>query len=70
MEIKELRSLSEKELIEKINELHQKQFDLARKQAVGQLETPYEIKRVRKDLAKALTVKREKVLQIKVPTSK
>ena len=65
MEIKELRSLSEKELIEKI-----KQFDLARKQAVGQLETPYEIKRVRKDLAKALTVKREKELQIKVPTSK
>jgi large subunit ribosomal protein L29 len=70
MEIKELRELSPKELDEKIAELRQKQFELSRKKAVGQLEHPDEVKIVRKDIAKAETVKRERELQIKVADDK
>jgi large subunit ribosomal protein L29 len=70
MEIKELRELSPKDLDAKIAELHQKQFELSRQKAVGQLEHPDQIKIIRKDLAKAETVKRERELQIKVPEAK
>ena len=65
MDIKEFRELSPKELGEKIAEFRQKQFELSRQKAVGQLEHPDEIKLVRKDIAKAETVKRERELQIK-----
>jgi large subunit ribosomal protein L29 len=70
MEIKELRELSPKDLDAKIAELRQKQFELSRQKAVGQLEHPDQIKIIRKDLAKAETVKRERELQIKVPSAK
>ncbi|MEE3426511.1 MAG: 50S ribosomal protein L29, partial [Candidatus Enteromonas sp.] len=39
-------------------------FELRRKKAVGQLEHGEEIRAVRKDIAKAETVKREKELNI------
>ncbi|MCQ2741725.1 MAG: 50S ribosomal protein L29 [Bacilli bacterium] len=64
MEIKELRELTPAELDEKIYELQTKLFELRRKKAVGQLEHGEEVKAVRKDIAKALTVKRERELQI------
>jgi large subunit ribosomal protein L29 len=70
MEIKELRELSPKDLDAKIAELRQKQFELSREKAVGQLEHPDQIKIIRKDLAKAETVKRERELQIKAPSAK
>jgi large subunit ribosomal protein L29 len=70
MELKDLRSLSPKELDEKIAELHQKQFELSRQKAVGQLEHPDEVRAIRKDIAKAETVKRERELQIKAPAAK
>jgi large subunit ribosomal protein L29 len=70
MEIKELRELSPKDLDAKIAELRQKQFEISRQKAVGQLEHPDQIKIIRKDLAKAETVKRERELQIKAPSAK
>jgi large subunit ribosomal protein L29 len=70
MEIKELRELSPKDLDAKIAEFRQKQFELSRQKAVGQLEHPDQIKIIRKDLAKAETVKRERELQIKAPSAK
>lgn len=70
MTIKELRALSPKELDEKIAELKQHQFELRRQAAVGQLEHPDDLHFVRKDIAKAETVKRERELQIKVPEGK
>jgi len=70
MEIKELRELSPKDLAAKIAELRQKQFELSRQKAVGQLEHPDQIKTIRKDLAKAETVKRERELQIPAPSAK
>jgi large subunit ribosomal protein L29 len=70
MEIKEIRALSPKELDAKIAELHQKLFELSREKAVGQLEHPDEVRGIRKDIAKAETVKRERELQIKVADKK
>lgn len=64
MQVKELRELSAQELDEKLASLRQQLFELRRKQAVGQLEHGEEIRNVRKDIAKAETVKRERALQI------
>ncbi len=70
MTIKELRALSPKELDEKIAELKQHQFELRRQAAVGQLEHPDDLHFVRKDIAKAETVKRERELQINASEGK
>lgn len=64
MEIKEFRNMEAKELDEKIAALRAQLFELRRKKAVGQLEHGEEIRVVRKDIAKAETVKRERELQI------
>lgn len=64
MNVNELRELTPAELDAKIYELKQQLFELRRKKAVGQLEHGEEIRAVRKDIAKAETVKREKELNI------
>ena len=64
MVIKEIRALSGEELNEKIYELKSQLFELRRKKAVGNLEHGEQIHVLRKDLAKAETVKRERELHI------
>jgi large subunit ribosomal protein L29 len=64
MDIKEFRELSPKELDEKLASLRQKLFELSRQRAVGQIEHPDELHYVRKDIAKAETVKRERALHL------
>lgn len=64
MKINDFRKMEAKELDEKIVALRAQLFDLRRKKAVGQLEHGEEIRVVRKDIAKAETVKRERELQI------
>ena len=64
MDIKEVRELTAAELDEKISSHRQRRFELTRSKAVGQLEHPEEIASIRKDLARLLTVKRERELQI------
>jgi large subunit ribosomal protein L29 len=64
MEDKEFRELSPEELDQKIYDLRANLFELRRKKAVGQLEHGEEIARVRKDIAKAETVKRERQLNL------
>ena len=64
MEVKEFRELSVKELDEKLYDLRAQLFELRRKKAVGQLEHGEEIRAVRREIAKAETVKREKELNI------
>jgi large subunit ribosomal protein L29 len=65
MKINELREMSNEELNEKVYLLKEQLFTLRRKKAVGQLEHGEEIRRVRKDIAKAHTIKRERELGIK-----
>lgn len=64
MKIKEVRDLSTEELNARVYSLKEELFNLRRKKAVGQLENMMEIKRVRKDIAKVLTVLRERELGI------
>ena len=64
MQIKELRELTPQELDEKIYELKESLFELRRKKAVGQLEHGEAVRALRKDLAKAETVKRQRQLGI------
>jgi large subunit ribosomal protein L29 len=70
MEVKELRELNPQELDDKIYELKSQLFELRRKKAVGQLEHGEQLHTIRKDIAKAKTVKRERELQIKAAAKK
>ena len=65
MKVKELRELTNEELNNKIYSLKEELFNLRRKKAVGQLEHGEEIRRVRKDIARAYMVQRERELGIK-----
>ncbi|MDY6430723.1 MAG: 50S ribosomal protein L29 [Bacilli bacterium] len=65
MELNEIRELSPNELEKKIYDLRVELFTLRRKKAVGNLEHGEQLRAVRKDLARALTVKRERELEIK-----
>ncbi|MBE6134870.1 MAG: 50S ribosomal protein L29 [Erysipelotrichaceae bacterium] len=64
MQVKELRELTPQELDAKIYELKESLFELRRKKAVGQLEHGEQVRALRKDLAKAETVKRQRQLGI------
>ena len=65
MKVKELRVLTNEELNNKIYSLKEELFNLRRKKAVGQLEHGEEVRRVRKDIARAYMVQRERELGIK-----
>ena len=65
MKVSEFRELTNEELSEKIYLLKEELFNLRRKKAVGQLEHGEEVRRVRKDIARAYTVQRERELGIK-----
>ena len=61
MRAAELREQTEEELLEKERELAQQLFALRLQKVTGQLENPAKIPAVRRDLARLLTVLREKV---------
>jgi len=65
MKIDEIRSKSDEELNQEIYSLKEQLYDLRRRKAVGALENLSEIKRVRKDIARVYTVKKERELGIK-----
>ena len=62
MKIKEVRELSTEELNNRIYSLKEELYNLKRKKAVGQLEDLMEVRRVRKDIARDLTVLKEREL--------
>ena len=65
MKVQEFRELSPEELNQKIYSLKEELFNLRRRKAVGQLEHGEEVRRVRKDIARAYMVQRERELGIK-----
>ncbi len=65
MKVKEFRELSNEELSAKIYSLKEELFNLRRRKAVGALEHGEEVRRVRKDIARAYMVQRERELGIK-----
>ncbi|MGB9867177.1 MAG: 50S ribosomal protein L29 [Bacillota bacterium] len=60
MKAKELRELSDVDLASKLKSLKQELFNLRFQMATGHLENPARIREVRRDIARVLTVMREK----------
>ena len=62
---KEIRELSNEEIISKINEYKEELFNLRLSQATGNLEKPSRIKELRKLVARMKTILRERELESK-----
>jgi len=58
--LKELRELSANELIARANELKQSLFDLKNKHSTGVLDSTAALMEMRRDVARCLTIAREK----------
>ncbi|MBX6422032.1 50S ribosomal protein L29 [Thermosulfurimonas sp. F29] len=65
MKASELRELSIPELKEKLRELREELFNLRFQKTIHQLENPMRIRQVKRDIARILTVIREKELNIR-----
>jgi large subunit ribosomal protein L29 len=62
MKSKDLRLLSEGELLEKAKELNEELFNLRFQHATGQLENVMRVPQVKKDIARLKTILKEKAL--------
>ncbi|MDA3128925.1 50S ribosomal protein L29 [Aliibacillus thermotolerans] len=62
MKAKEIRELTTAELEERTKDLKEELFNLRFQLATGQLDNPARIKHVRKDIARAKTILREREL--------
>ena len=62
MDIKEIRKLTDKELVEKIRETKEELFTKRMQQANGTLEKPVELRTLRRNVAKMKTVLTERKL--------
>ena len=63
MKIEELRELSDKDLIKKIDEFKEELFNLRFSQATGNLEKPHRLNELRKAVARAKTILREREMK-------
>ncbi|HEX7056212.1 MAG TPA: 50S ribosomal protein L29 [Bacilli bacterium] len=68
MKADELRNLTTAEIEQKLAELKEELFNLRFQLATGQLDNPTKIREVRKSIARAKTVLRERELGINQPT--
>ncbi|MDR1805844.1 MAG: 50S ribosomal protein L29 [Clostridium sp.] len=62
MKAEELRKLSDAELSKKLTELKDELFKLRFQAAINQLDNPMRISAVKKDIARVMTVQRDKAL--------
>jgi large subunit ribosomal protein L29 len=60
MNVQDLRQKNETELREELSGLMREQFNLRMQRGIGQLATPHELRRVRRDIARLRTVLNEK----------
>jgi len=63
MNAQELRAKNESELRDELSGLMQEQFSLRMQRGIGQLATPHDLRRVRRDIARVRTVLNEKKKQ-------
>lgn len=66
MKARELREMTDQELAQRLNELRQELFNLRFQMANRQLENTSRIRQVRKDIARILTIQRERQLATEV----
>jgi large subunit ribosomal protein L29 len=60
MNVQEIRERNESELREELSGLLREQFNLRMQRGIGQLATPHDLRRVRRDIARIKTVLNEK----------
>jgi large subunit ribosomal protein L29 len=60
---KELRELSDAELVEKLDDFKDELFKLRFQMVTGQLDNPRRLQQVRRDIARVFTIQRERQLQ-------
>jgi large subunit ribosomal protein L29 len=60
MDAHDLRAKNETELREELGGLLREQFNLRMQRGIGQLATPHDLRRVRRDIARVKTVLNEK----------
>ena len=60
MNVQDMREKNEIELREELSGLLREQFSLRMQRGIGQLATPHDLRRVRKDIARIKTVLNEK----------
>lgn len=65
MKTKEIREMTVEELNTKLKELKEELFNLRFRHAIGQLENSASLKTCKKDIAKVMTVLREKEIAAK-----
>lgn len=63
MKAKEIRDLTTGEILRKIDELKQELFNLRFQLATGQLDNPMRIREVRRNIARAKTILKERELK-------
>ncbi len=63
MKVNEARDLTTEELVDKVGDLKRELFNLRFQMATGQLDNPMRLKEVRKNIARAKTVLRERELR-------
>ncbi len=64
MKAKEIRQMSDAEMDKKIKELKSELFNLRFQLATGQLDNPMRIKGVKKDIARILTISKERAMSV------
>ncbi|MCH4153646.1 MAG: 50S ribosomal protein L29 [Saccharofermentans sp.] len=62
MKVEDIRKMSADELSKELTSLKEELFKLRFQHATNQLENPAQIAQVKKDIAKVMTIKREKEL--------
>ena len=65
MKTKELHDMTVEELNTKLKELKEELFNLRFRHAIGQLENPASLKTCKKDIAKIMTILREREIAAK-----
>ena len=60
MEINELRKLSDKELVKRVNEKKEELFTKRMQQSSGNLEKPVELRTLRREIARIKTILKER----------
>lgn len=63
MKAKEIRNLTTGEILKKIDELKQELFNLRFQSVTGQLDNPMRIREVRRSIARAKTILKERELK-------
>ncbi|HSJ50561.1 MAG TPA: 50S ribosomal protein L29 [Actinomycetota bacterium] len=64
--VRELRDLGNEELLERLESSKEELFNLRFQLATGQLDNPMRIKEVRRDVARILTILRERELEVEL----